>query len=280
MSAERRNVLLRSMRRSLISMQVQTPEPIFLRVPTRLYFAVVTFLVIAVAAVSVQAAWTYQGNIKTLERKILHVKNTIADNKNRRKAALLAYHQRSREPIVSRQSPVAPTPEIPKSAEADAIVTVEKVAPARKENPPKKLVIRSQLAAVGPPVSMDDALYRMGKGRDDGALNWAIANWTLLRGSRRWESFKKWARSDPNAEHLYQLGMLLGASSFPEKSQNLLAAAVVLDPQARYIKALGIASDRLGEPGPALAAYRRYLRLMAPEKDSVVEARVALLERE
>ncbi len=267
-----------AMHRAMIKLNIQTPVPLVQRIPTCWYLSVLLVVLAIMAIISARAGWVYRADVIQLNGHIVLFEHEIEQQREMRRAALIALQAREdRVPVVTRgayrqetvpfvgsESPVQTPAERPKSV-------------ARK--PATRISISSRDAPLRAPESIEQAMQRLIMGRDDHALAWLMER----RGGRSlrpddWSALQRKAVTTHDAEHQYQVGVFYGLYGEYQRSARWLKRACDHGDDARYYRALGIASERLGLREQAINAYRRYLQLNNRDGSAAITARLRELE--
>ncbi len=280
MKVGRQVKLLRRMRRSLIALRMQTPEPVVHRVPVSLYFSMVVLISFFVVIASTRAALIYRSEVKALNARIVSVESTNKERKKVRMAALIAYQQQNFSAPKPKLLARVPAPVFKPETKLKKPTSILEPAIAKKSAEKRTtVIINTSQAERTAPKNVEQALFRLQQGKDDLVLRWLVENPDGIERSPAWETYRHRVITGRSAEQFYQLGVLYGALGNHEKSLHWIGSAVELDDQARYLRAYAVSADRQGLQKKAIAAYLRYLS--APQaRDSIeIRARIARLEK-
>jgi len=284
----RQSQLSRRMRRALIALQVQTPQPLVTRLPVSCYYVSIAVLLLLLLLVSTRSALVYRAELRSLEARVLYVQRSNHQQQQARSAALIAFQQRPVPVIKTKNRPVevaqqeqVTKPEPVPPLELPPVVVKPKmvVAPPVAQTLVKpRVIISSSLSQAEAPRSVDNALHRLREGRDDVALRWLASRVQALLKNPSWSVFRHFASETHSAEHHYQLGVLLNAINETDQGLKWLSKAVSKKADARYLRAFAIAADSQGLRSAAIEAYRQYLA--DPEATNAAEilSRLSTLE--
>lgn len=276
MRSERQQLLLRRMRRSLIALRIQTPQPVLQRIPRYGYFSVMATLVVLTGLVSTRAALLFRAEVAATQARVVYVQKANLDRRQARVAALIDYQQRPEHVEVI---PVAePEPEIV-AVEIVKRPVVKEVPVQRASSPePAQIVISSRYAEPSQPQSIEGAFRRLSRVEDALALNWLLDRKEGFRHDPAWEKFQQATTAADAPLRAYQIGVLFGALGDDIKSYRWSASAASLSGRPRFIRAYAVAADRLGKSAEAARAYRRYLAVAPAAESSPIVGRLAVLE--
>lgn len=274
MKSERQQLLLRRMRRSLIALRIQTPQPVLHRIPRYWYFSVMTVLVVLAALISTRAALLFRAEVEATQARVVYVQNANLDRRKVRAAALIDYQQWSKHVEVMRE----PEPEVVVVKVVKQPV-VKRVPVQRASSPePAPIVISRRDAQPSQPQSIEGAFRRLIRAEDAMALNWLLSRSEGFRHDSAWERFQQAATAVDVPLRTYQIGVLHGALGDDHKAYRWSASAASLSDRPRNIRALAVAADRLGNHEEAARAYRRYLAVASTVDSSQIAERLAVLE--
>lgn len=276
MKSQRQQLLLRRMRRSLIALRIQTPQPVLHRISRHWYFAVVAVLVLITALVSTRSALLFRAEVGATQARVIYVQKANLKRRQARAAALIDYQQRPRRVEASQVAEVEPDI-MPVTVPNNSVI---ERAPAKSVALPKisAVVISSRYAKPAPPQSIDEAFHRLLRAEDNMALSWLTSRSPDFQYDPAWEKFQQAQTAVDTPLRAYQIGVLFGALGDELKAYRWSASAASSSNRARYIRAHAVAADRLGKRNEAAKAYRRYLAVAPATESSQVERRLAVLE--
>lgn len=304
MSTPRGAELSRRLRRAVIAMQIQTPEPLPSRVDPRWYFAAVALLVLLIAAASARAALVFRAQVQGLEAQMVSVERANYARWQQRSAALIDYRQAARERQVEPPAPprvvmeeapeavpqVAPemaseavaqeVHEAPRARAAAPVPTSTAVAPPPKAQMDRE-VVRVQVSARSVPAreprSVEEAFALLPREGGERALAWLSRRAPAFRDSPAWEQFRRRSDVASQPHGQYQLGVLYGALDQHRQAYRWSRLASETSRKAEHLRAFAVAADKLGKRAEARAAYRRYLHQASPAQAAAVQARLQQL---
>lgn len=276
MKSERQKLLLRRMRRSLIALRIQTPQPVLQRIPRYGYFSVVAVLIVLTALTSTRAALLFRAEAEATHVRVVYVQKANLDRRQARVAALIDYQQRPAH--VEASQVLEPKPEV--SLIKVVKQPVVKAAPVQRASSPEPdpIVISRRYALPSQPLSIDEAFRRLNRAEDALALSWLLSRSESFRHDPAWERFQQATSAADAPLRAYQIGVLFGALGDDLKAYRWSASAASLSDRPRYIRAYAVAADRLGKREEAARSYRRYLAVSPSAGSSQVAERLAVLE--
>lgn len=275
MSGERQARLLQRMRRSLISLRVQTPDPVVYRIPTHWYGLAIALMVLLVATVSTQAALMYREDVSALNVRTELVQQANLERTQVRAAALINFKSRP-ESLPEKAVAATIIESLPVADPIEAMHVMAK--PVTPPSHKAKLTISSSQSERRLPYSVQEAFRRLERGRDDTALRWLAAHAQELRGSVEWQLFRDLSAVTRQPERYYQLGVLYGVLGERSKELQWLALAMADRKKSHHLRAYAIAADRNGLQRQALSAYRLYLKDSKAHGAEEIQARITALE--